>query len=75
MKYEIYSAIDAIDNEPSMFMFDENDNYTVISNDGDIDYLVQLAKEDGCSWSNNKNETPRRQDMINPVLVKEFEVE
>lgn len=75
MKYEIYSAVDAIDGEKSLFMFDENDNYTVICDCyTNLDYLEQLASEDGCSWSDNGNETPRRQDMINPVLIKEFEV-
>lgn len=76
MKYQIYSAIDAIDDAQSLFMFDENDNYTVVCDRyTDSDYLEQLARNgEGCNWIDNKNGTPRRQYMINPVLVKEFEV-
>nr|DAH97852.1 MAG TPA: hypothetical protein [Caudoviricetes sp.] len=75
MKYEIYSAIDAIDGDESLFMFDENDNYTVISfGYCDAEYLDNQARECGCNWSDSKNKTPRRQDMINPVLLKSFEV-
>ena len=76
MKYQIYSAIDAIDDAQSLFMFDENDNYTVVRDCYTYaDYLEQLARNgEGCNWSDNKNETPRREYMINQVLIKEFEV-
>lgn len=70
-RFEIYKAIDKIDGELSLFMFDEEMNYTV------VDYskraLGRLIEEvnngTGCHWSDNPGETPRYDDMINPVLL------
>nr|DAI80169.1 MAG TPA: hypothetical protein [Caudoviricetes sp.] len=71
MKFEIYKAVDKIDGELSLFMFDCGGWYTVVPY-GDH-YLGQLVKDarfgDGCHWIDSANETPRREDMIDPVLI------
>lgn len=77
MKYELYKAVDKIDGELSLFMFDEENNYTVINYQPEmIGLLIQDIKAGGgCQWSDDGNETPRRDDMLDAVLMCEFEAE
>lgn len=75
MKFQIFKAIDKIDGELSLFMFDEENNYTVIDYSPEmIGRLVQDIKNGGgCHWSDSANETPRRDDMLDAVLMCEIE--
>lgn len=75
MKYQVFKAVDKIDGDLSIFVFDENDNYTVIFYS---DYLLgrvidRIKNGDGCDWSADSIEYPRRNDMVNPVLLCEIE--
>lgn len=75
MKYQIFKAVDKIDGDLSLFMFDENDNYTVVwYDDENVARLIKAANNHGCDWSKSELETPRRDDMVDPVLLCEFEV-
>lgn len=69
-RFEIYKAIDKIDGELSLFMFDARLNYTVITySEQGIGQLIRAANNGtGCHWNNNPRE-PRFDDMINPVLL------
>lgn len=71
MKYELYKAVDKIDGELSLFMLDEIGGYTVVPySEVFIGKLVIDIKFGGCChWSRSDNETPRRDYMINPVLL------
>ena len=71
MKFQIFKAIDKIDGELSLFMFDEENNYTVLDYSTEmIGRLIQdINNGGGCHWCDNANETPRRDDMIDPVLL------
>lgn len=72
MKYQIFKAVDKIDGELSLFMFDETDGYTVVPYSRYlIGKLCDNARKYGCDWTQNKGETPRRDDMIDPVLICE----
>lgn len=75
MKFQIYKAIDKVDGGESLFMFDEIDGFTVIdySTEG-IGHLVENAHSHGCDWDDLDGGTPRRDDMINPVLICEVNV-
>ena len=75
MKFQIFKAIDKIDGELSLFMFDEESNYTVIDYSPEmIGRLIRDIKNGvGCHWSDNANETPRRDDMLDAVLMCEIE--
>lgn len=75
MKYQIFKAVDKIDGELSLFMFDEENNYTVLDYSPEmIGILISKIKAGcGCHWSDSANETPRRDDMIDAVLMCEFE--
>lgn len=75
MKYELYKAVDKIDGDLSVFVFDENDNYTVIFYS---DYMLgriidRIKKGCGCDWPADSIKYPRRNDMINPALLCEIE--
>lgn len=69
--FKFYKAIDKIDGGLSLFVFDEEMNYTVVPYSEDA--LEALIKEvwngGGCHWSNNPRETPRFDDMVDPVLI------
>lgn len=71
MKFEIYKAVDKIDGELSLFMFDSDGGYTVTPyGEPFLGVLVKEARFGGrCHWSDEANETPRREDMIDPVLI------
>lgn len=77
MKYQIFKAVDKIDGELSLFMFDEENDYTVIGYSTEmIGRLIRDIKAGGsCHWSDGVNETPRRDDMLDAVLMCEFEAE
>lgn len=76
MKYEIYKAVDTIDGELSLFAFDETDGYTVIDySDEGLGQLIKRLRKAGCDWSDEPNESSRRDDMINPVLITTVEAE
>lgn len=77
MKFEIYKAVDKIDGELSLFMFDSDGGYTVTPyGDHFLGVLVNDARfGGGCHWSDIANETPRRDDMIDPVLICTVESE
>ena len=75
MKFQIYKAIDKLDGELSLFMFDETDGYTVVTYSKSlVGKLCEQARAHGCDWTNNPGETPRRKDMIDPVLLCEVNV-
>lgn len=77
MKYELYKAVDKIDGELSLFLLDEENGYTVIDYSPEmIGRLIRDIKAGGsCHWSDGANETPRREDMLDAVLMCEFEAE
>lgn len=72
-QFKIYKAIDKIDGELSLFMFDARLNYTVVDYSKQaLGRLIEDAKSGaGCHWEQSKHETPRYDDMINPVLLCE----
>lgn len=75
MKYQVFKAVDKIDGEFSLFIFDEQENYTVIYHSY---YILGMLIEDlksgkGCQWSDDSISHPRRNDMVNPVLLCEVE--
>lgn len=75
MKFQIYKAIDKVDGELSLFMFDETDGYTVVTYSKSwVGKLCDQARKHGCDWTDNEGETPRRKDMIDPVLICEVNV-
>lgn len=71
MKYQIFKAVDKIDGELSLFMFDEENNYTVIDYSPEMMWSMirDIKAGGGCRWSDNGSETPRRDDMLDPVLL------
>lgn len=71
MKYELYKAVDKVDGELSLFLLDENGGYTVVPySEAFIGETIREIKFGGCChWSRSDNETPRRDDMIDPVLL------
>lgn len=71
MKYELYKAVDKIDGELSLFLLDDIGGYTVVPySEVFIGELVREIKFGGCcDLPRNDNETPRRNDMIDPVLL------
>lgn len=71
MKYQVFKAVDKIDGELSLFIFDEENNYTVIDYSPEmVGRMIRDIKAGGsCHWSDGANETPRRDDMIDPVLM------
>ena len=77
MRFEIFEAVDRVDGELSLFMFDSDGGYTVTPY-GDH-FLGRLVKDArfgcDCHWSDDSNETPRREDMIDPVLICIVEAE
>lgn len=77
MKYQVFKAVDRIDGELSLFIFDEENSYTVINYSPDMMWrMIRDIKAGGsCHWSDGANETPRRDDMIDAVLMREFEAE
>lgn len=77
MKYQIFKAVDKIDGELSLFLLAEDDSYTVVEySDALIGKLVKDIKNGrGCDWQRGVNGTPRRDDMIDPVLLCELEGE
>lgn len=77
MKYELYKAVDKIDGELSLFLFDEEGGYTVIDYSPEMmGRLIRDIKAGGsCHWSDVAGETPRRDDMLDAVLMCEFEAE
>ncbi|WWD12667.1 hypothetical protein CPL00172_CDS0082 [Escherichia phage BubbaBully] len=77
MKYQIFKAVDKIDGELSLFLFDEENGYTVIDYSPEMmGRLISDIKAGGsCHWSDNEGETSRRDDMLDAVLMCEFEAE
>lgn len=82
MKYKAYVAIDTIDDTVSLFLFEDTGRYAVIS----IDDLKSGKSPDSIKcWCHKMvsmnllykigNGTPRRDDMIDPVCVYEFNLE
>lgn len=75
MKYQVFKAVDKIDSELSLFAFDEQENYTVIYHSycmlGSL--VEELNSGKGCHWSADSISYPRRNDMVNPVLLCEIE--
>lgn len=71
MKYQLFKAVDKLDGELSLFLLAEDDSYTVVEySDALIGKLVKAIKNGrGCDWQRGVNETPRRDDMIDPVLL------
>lgn len=70
MKYQVYRAVDSIDMTMCWFTFDDNGNHScLVSTLFDLDEVVQIISDRGCILPNST----RRDDMINPVLVMEFE--
>lgn len=71
MKYELYKAVDKIDGELSLFLLDEENGHTVIDYSPEmIGSLIRDIKAGGsCHWSRDDSEKPRRDDMIDPVLL------
>ena len=69
-RFEIYKAVDKIDGELSLFMFDARLNYTVVDySKRALGCLIEAANNGtGCHW-NNDPKSPRFDDMINPVLL------
>lgn len=76
MKYQIFKAVDKLDGDTSIFVFDEEDNYTVIYDvPGVLDRLVEgIRNGNGCDWSADSCKYPRRNDMVKPVLLCEVNV-
>lgn len=76
MKYQVFKAVDKVDGELSIFIFDENDKYTVIDYSpemmGRMIRDIKLGR--GCDWNDDEGE-PRRDDMLDAVLMCEIEVE
>lgn len=77
MKYQVFKAVDKIDGELSLFIFDEENNYTVTDYSPEMmGRMIRDIKAGGsCHWSDGANETPRRDDMLDAVLMCEFEAE
>lgn len=77
MKYQIFKAVDKIDGELSLFLFDEENNYTVIEYSPEMmgRLIRDIKAGSSCHWSDGVNETPRRDDMLDAVLMCEFEAE
>lgn len=77
MKYQVFKAVDKIDGELSLFIFDEENNYTVIDYSPEMmgRMIRDIKAGDSCHWSDGANETPRRDDMLDAVLMCEFEAE
>lgn len=77
MKYQVFKAVDKIDGELSLFIFDEENNYTVIDYSPEMmGRMIRDIKAGGsCHWSDGANETPRRDYMLDAVLMCEFEAE
>lgn len=75
MKYQIYKAVDKLDGDVSIFVFDEHENYTVVYNhDNMLGRIISRIKGgEGCHWSADSIKYPRRDDMVNPVLMCEIE--
>ncbi|WZK93023.1 hypothetical protein [Enterobacter phage vB_EclS_AS5] len=74
MKFQIFKAIDKLDGKLSLFMFDEENNYTVVwYEDENIAKLVKAARKRGCDWSDIPGKKSRRDYMIDPVLLCEIE--
>lgn len=74
MKVTIYLATDAVDHLVSLFAFNEDfSEYNVISYRDEEDLCVLLSHiiKNGLSWSDRRNNAPRKHDMINPVVVCE----
>lgn len=71
MKYELYKAVDKIDGDLSLFLLDEIEGYTVVPySEAFIGKLVKAVNSGrGCDWRQEEGETPRRDDMIDPVLL------
>jgi hypothetical protein len=75
MKYQVFKAVDKLDGDVSLFAFDEQENYTVIYHS---DYMLgrlvdELKSGKGCNCSADSLSYPRRNDMVNPVLLCEIE--
>lgn len=70
MKYEFYKAVDAIDGAFSIFVFDEDRNYTVVPySDWGLENLFHRAvKNCACDWGAEVG-AGRFKDMIDPELI------
>lgn len=83
MKYKAYVAIDALDDTVSLFLFEDTGRYAVISIE-DLDKSGDSPDSIKC-WCHSivsmnllykpENKIPRRDDMIDPVCVYEFDLE
>lgn len=74
MKYQLFKAVDKLDGGLSLFLLDENDSYTVVwYEEANVAKLINAAKKRGCDWRHIKGKAPRRDYMIDPVLLCEFE--
>lgn len=75
MKYQIFKAIDKLDGDLSIFVFDEMENYTVVyyseSTLGAL--LTEVKGGAGCHWSADSICYPRRDDMLDAILMCEVE--
>lgn len=70
MKYEFYKAVDALDGMLSIFVFDEDRNYTVVPySDWALENLFHRAvKNSACDWGSDVD-SGRFKDMIDPELI------
>lgn len=77
MKYKTYRALDKTDMTDSWFTFDENGRWSVVSVSfyQDIDDVrAHVENNGGCLWDDaHHKDEPRHLDMIDPVLVMEWE--
>lgn len=75
MKYQIFKAVDKLDGDLSIFVFDEVGNYTVVYYSESVlgAVITELKGGAGCHWSEDSISYPRRDDMVKPVLLCEIE--
>ena len=75
MKYQIFKAVDKLDGDLSIFVFDENGNYTVVYySESMLGALITEVKGGaGCHLSDYSISYQRREDMVDPVLLCEIE--
>lgn len=72
---QVYKATDKIDGEVAYFYFnDESNMHTVLSEDVCIDEndAIDYFKQNSNGNWNEYSNSPRRNDMLNPVLIAEW---
>lgn len=67
---QVFKAVDSLDNELSLFHFDNEGGETIHSLEGfEEEYLIKRFRRSGCDWPEGNDSRTR---MINPVLVAEW---